>query len=1026
MLHFSYKVQVPQRTVGLVSRHRLLETLAPIQQCRLITISAPAGYGKTSLLIDFATSAPPLPVVWFTIDDSDKDPWDFLLYLVAAIEQQFPDSLRQTTALLSGRSSIPFPSAASMLIREIDTLLQHFVLILDDWHLVDGVANCRELVGQILARCRNCHLILASRTHPSLPDMMLLASRQQMIGLDEELLRFGPDEIAAVLQLLYTDVFGSDQIHALAVKSKGWITSVLLSVQSGLAAPVASDRRAERQIYQFLAEQVFHQQEDTVQQFLLAAALLEDITAERYNATFLRSDGGLLLDTALQQHLFINEIASGIFRFHPLFREFLIDYYRRSDVTQYRISVRKAADVYVHMQQWAQAFDVCVAADDLIGAHTVAQLGGDALYTAGRLETIERWFHILPLEILQAPLLCLHARVFIDQNRRQEAVVLTDLALARAEPDQVASVLVVQALCAWMSGRYEDAIVLARRVLMDTRVGDDERSGALRALGIAHHRLGQSEIAIGYLIDGLAVERNRGDVHRMAHFEHDLAVCYTQLGKLHEAEGHYQQADACWSTLGNAGLQAMSLNSQGVVQHMSGQYVLARATLQRAYSLACEAATRNYQALIQTSLGDLYADLQLTEYATRAYDEAQKLGGSAFVRRYLTFARIRLLVRDSLFEHALREIVQAITDADPTFDLLFIQAVALCGLRRYQEIATLLQQAAQLIITHPSVIEQARMHVLEAYVASILPVDSASVVDSLNAAVTLATALGHDEFLIVDALYLSGLLPRAQALGWHHAEAWIERQQRIHQAARIIQRDDHHHVLVVRTMGDDQLIYDDHIVTLNWLHAREVFYYLLAHPAGATSEELRDAIWPDLELEASRNALKQAIFQLRSVLPRALIESAPRQPYRINRGVVKIDYDVDQFLSLLEASRSSIDRLFRAVDLYTGMFLARFEHGWVLAIRGHLEIQYLQALRRTADHMLDERAYLDAVTLFRSILRVDPLDEAAHAGIIQCQLALGNRAAAIAQYNDLQKRLHDELGLDMRLEMTQLYEQLLQ
>src|SRR3954464_12172430 len=96
MVDFPHKIVVPQRSVHLVARSRLVEQLNGIVDRRLITLSAPAGYGKTSLLIDFATSNPPLPICWYTLDPSDQDVWVFLQYLAAAVEHRFPGATART------------------------------------------------------------------------------------------------------------------------------------------------------------------------------------------------------------------------------------------------------------------------------------------------------------------------------------------------------------------------------------------------------------------------------------------------------------------------------------------------------------------------------------------------------------------------------------------------------------------------------------------------------------------------------------------------------------------------------------------------------------------------------------------------------------------------------------------------------------------------------------------------------------------------------------------------------------------
>src|SRR5918998_4350560 len=136
MAQFPHKIIVPQRPPYLVARPRLLDLLHTIVDRRLITLSAPAGYGKTSLITDFATDRPPLPICWYTLDRFDEDPWVFVGYLRAAVAQVFPCATEGTAALLASPSRNPFPTVAASLIRELHAIGKPMAILLDDWHLV--------------------------------------------------------------------------------------------------------------------------------------------------------------------------------------------------------------------------------------------------------------------------------------------------------------------------------------------------------------------------------------------------------------------------------------------------------------------------------------------------------------------------------------------------------------------------------------------------------------------------------------------------------------------------------------------------------------------------------------------------------------------------------------------------------------------------------------------------------------------------------------------------------------------------
>src|SRR5262245_40385964 len=169
MVDFLHKILIPQRPAHLIPRPRLTELLRTIPDRRLITLSAPAGYGKTSLLTDFANQDLPLPNCWYTLDLFDQDPWVFLSYLGAAFEQRFPGAARQTMSLLEGHSRAPLTTTAASLVRDVYAIGRDFVIIIDDWHLIDHIAEITEIITHLLLRCPNCHIILASRIYPSLP-----------------------------------------------------------------------------------------------------------------------------------------------------------------------------------------------------------------------------------------------------------------------------------------------------------------------------------------------------------------------------------------------------------------------------------------------------------------------------------------------------------------------------------------------------------------------------------------------------------------------------------------------------------------------------------------------------------------------------------------------------------------------------------------------------------------------------------------------------------------------------------------
>jgi ATP/maltotriose-dependent transcriptional regulator MalT len=1013
MVDFPHKIFVPHLSSHLVSRSRLTDLLNAVTEHRLITVSAPAGYGKTSLLVDFAHRAP-CPVSWYTLDSFDQDIWVFSDYLTAAIELRFPGSTKRTSNLLTGSSRATFSEIMSSLAHDIYTIGRDFMLIFDDWHLVDHIADIRQIVSRILLRCPNCHIVLVSRNYPSLPNMMLLTARRQMISINADHLRFTLPEATAVLEEEYSIPFSEEQVTRFIEKSNGWITGILLSHQAkeqplDLSSPYPS---IENRVYSFLVEQVLDQQPPPLRDFLLTTSLLDELSTEPCDALTQRNDSWQQLSALQRRHLFVQEIKPGVLRYHPLFREFLQEYLRTSDWDKYTDLVRRLANQYAAQGLWLLAFDWYLKIDDRGAARQSLAAGSEHLYRLGRLETLEYCFDALSTDELEATQLCLKAQVLIDRGRHKEAQLLILLAETRVTTrDDDVIVMLLKAQLARVSGEYEQAIELAQQAQRASR-SITEQAMALRIVGVCYNRLGDPDRAIQEFETALALQRERGDLYEIAQLRRDLGLCYTAKGMLHIAADYYMQSDAYWTSLGNPGLHAMSLNSIASVQHLAGQYHDAYTNFASALQFAREAAMPVKEAVILSCLGDLYSDLQLWEQAQAAYKDAHQIATTAHTQHDLHIAEIRLQVRQGNYENAaqrLRQLPAAVQRTHTTSVLLLLGAVAEAQAQHGLALEYA-QRVIALVWKNQASMDVARAHLLQANIVA--QTDHAALLAHLQQAADIAARLGHDAFLLIETLSMRNVLRRAAALGWATANNWLERHQDIFRAAEALTQQQQLPLIVVRTLGIDQIIFQGQPITVGWQKAREVFYYLLAHPQGATIEALCQAIWLNRDGQRSREALRMAIYQLRSAISRDIVELHRRQVYSLNRQQFRIDYDVERFLRIIDSYPNDPEMLSSAFELYHGAYLVSSPNEWCVSLRSFLEQRYLYALHQTATLYESRHMVAEALVLYQRILSVDVLDEKAHTGLMRCYLAVGNRGAAVSQYQTLRRILDEELGFD--------------
>jgi len=264
------KIVIPNRRSELLSRQRLLESLKSLLDNKLILLSAPAGYGKTSLLIDLVHHVD-LPVCWLSLDLSDRDPQRFIAYLIAAVAQRFPEVGKLSRIQLNQLKSIE-DGAESLLVTLTNEIFEQvdeeFLLILDDYHLLDDVPVISQLVNRFLELVmENCHVILSSRTLPLLENVTLMVAREQVAGISHVELEFSAREVQALYTQNYRQHLSDETAQKYVAETGGWITGMVLSNLPDMPRISGVDT------YAYLGQQVLDQQPEEIREFLMRTSL---------------------------------------------------------------------------------------------------------------------------------------------------------------------------------------------------------------------------------------------------------------------------------------------------------------------------------------------------------------------------------------------------------------------------------------------------------------------------------------------------------------------------------------------------------------------------------------------------------------------------------------------------------------------------------------------------------------------------------------------------------------------------------
>lgn len=327
------KLNRPRSGRQLVHRTALLQILHQSLDGYLTLISAPAGYGKTTLAVDWAAQSP-RPVAWLALDEHDNDLAVFLAYVVASIRTLFPAACPDVEALARTNRLPPTEVLSAILVNEIDDLPDRFVLVLDDYHYLTAPA-IQDLLDNLLRHPPlQMHLIIIARADPPLA-LSRLRANGQMHELRARDLRFLPQEAEAFLALSVEPAAQEPVARALVPYAEGWIAGLKLALLSLRAAadPVAAaqalGQQHDRQIMDYLFEQVWQQQARPIRDFLTKTAIVDRLSpalaraivaAEESDAT-----AAVRLAALEQAGVFVSALdnTGSWYEYHALFKELL-------------------------------------------------------------------------------------------------------------------------------------------------------------------------------------------------------------------------------------------------------------------------------------------------------------------------------------------------------------------------------------------------------------------------------------------------------------------------------------------------------------------------------------------------------------------------------------------------------------------------------------------------------------------------------------------------------------------------------
>src|SRR3954471_5430471 len=399
------KFHVPRRGRGLVPRPRLIEGLSRRAESALTLVSAPAGFGKTTLLTEWlaawlaAAPADGRSAAWLSLDPRDNDPALFLRDLVAALDAAVPGVGSNAVGLL--QSSRPATETVlTTLLNDLNAVANDVVLVLDDFHVIEAPDVQGGMTFLLEHLPPRIHLVIAARADPSLP-LARLRGRGELVEVRAADLRFTPDEAAAYLNGVMGLALTPRDVEALEGRTEGWIAALQLAALSmqgrdDVAGFIAGFAGNDRYIVDYLAEEVLQRQPDHVRDFLLQTSILSRLNGSLCEAVSGQDGGKAMLEALDRGNLFLVPLDDRRrwYRYHHLFADVLRARLLDEQPDRVRELHLRASDWYERNGERSEAIHHALAAPDFERAADLVELALPTLPTLRQRRqevTLRRW-----------------------------------------------------------------------------------------------------------------------------------------------------------------------------------------------------------------------------------------------------------------------------------------------------------------------------------------------------------------------------------------------------------------------------------------------------------------------------------------------------------------------------------------------------------------------------------------------------------------------------------------------------------
>ncbi|MCC7448853.1 MAG: tetratricopeptide repeat protein [Anaerolineae bacterium] len=1045
----SFERHISQRISSTIDRPRLLEKMQGVLEHKLTLISAPPGYGKTTLAAQFARQSP-YPVAWHTIEERERDVPNLYARAKAVLESVIPEM-----AALPVASGYTSGELAGFIVEHLREKVQgDLIYILDDVQHLTGSPPAETWLRTLVSLLpSNCHLILITRTLPDLP-MAELIARREVLAIGQDELRLTTRETSDLAREIVGAAVEPDRVQELVSRLEGWPAGTVLALHplpADLERAMLGGGQGPEALFDALARPMLQTQPPSIREFLLASSTLSRLTPELCYIALELPDGASRLMEVQARNLFLVRVSGGL-TYHTLFRSFLQKQLKANDPGLFEHLHLKAAHWFEERDDLDEAFDHYVAAEHFEQAAAIAERVAQSYFAQGKVETLLNWSEKLSRSYYPSPRL-LYACGIIHADRYEYTAAEDELQAAaicfQTQQDAVGmgDVTIQQALIKLQRGKYNEAIEQVAPLVDGSHMEANLHGRALKILGVARLRLGQVEAAVMDLMAAIPMYRADGDMYALANVLQDLSVAYTRLGRLDEAGACLQEVVALRRELGHSSALALALNNLGYYYHQHSNYAQAKDTFEEGLSVVSRIPARRAESYLRWSLADVQRDRGAFDEALPLYRKALELMNNSEPS-----LQCAVLVNFSIMRRWQGNLYEAILYAEEAAYTAQSNSIALEGLTANAALwaaRALLNRADEALLNLDTITsrlreqgaqyELMRVTVLCAH-AALLCSDRQTAECYMESAAEIAQKIGSAQPLAAEISHIPALQSLLREQNAKHElvqndlkrlrDAQVKAGVHIHSNSSDAVGDTYS--LNVYTLGQEAIERNGEPVSSSeWraIGAKDLFFYLL-FKGPVHRDQIYLTFWPNASSKQARSNFHMTLYRARQALGANVI-TFQDDLYQINPDVA-VWSDADALENLARQARMlarrdprAEDLWRRAVKLYQGEFLLSMYSEWVVPRREALHDVYVEALIGLGECACARHDYPEAIRIFERAVGAEPYREDIHRALMTTYADKGDKRKIQVHFQEMRKLFRRELGIEPSGQTIALVESLL-